>query len=279
MSRYGYDFYLGCLLLPVSPAKLQIRIKNRNETVSLLDGGEINLLRAAGLTEIEFEFLLPQTVYPFARRARRQAAGRLLARMFAVAAPYGVISSGMRTTAEPFPASEYLTELERLKVEKKPFQFIVSRMTPAGRMLFSTNMTVSLEEYTVTEDAENGTDLQVKVRLRQYRAFGTKTVKLVFPEKEEETGTPAPETPAAPEPAPARAESTVQPEKPITIGCDVLLNGQVHRDSYGNGPGAVFSNYRGKINFINGAGSHPYHVTTPAGGWLGWVAAGCVKAV
>ncbi|MDE7060884.1 MAG: hydrolase, partial [Lachnospiraceae bacterium] len=59
----------------------------------------------------------------------------------------------------------------------------------------------------------------------------------------------------------------------------VLVNGRLHRDSYGNGPGQTKNNYRGKINFINQKGSHPYHVTTPTGGWLGWVTADSVKGV
>lgn len=67
--------------------------------------------------------------------------------------------------------------------------------------------------------------------------------------------------------APAKATT---PSK-ITIGCDVILNGRVHYDSYGSKPGKTFAGYRGKINYINMKGSHPYHVTTPDGGWLGWV--------
>lgn len=59
--------------------------------------------------------------------------------------------------------------------------------------------------------------------------------------------------------------------KEITIGCDVILTGTVHYDSYGARPGKTFTNYKGKVNFINKKGSHPYHVTTPSGGWLGWV--------
>lgn len=73
---------------------------------------------------------------------------------------------------------------------------------------------------------------------------------------------------------------TVQPAakvtpspKQITIGCDVVLNGRVHYDSYGAKPGKTFTNYRGKVNFINKKGSHPCHVTTPDGSWLGWVTA------
>ena len=53
----------------------------------------------------------------------------------------------------------------------------------------------------------------------------------------------------------------------------------MYRDSYGNGPGQMRSTYRGKINFINMSGSHPYHVTTPSGGWLGWVTADSVQGV
>ena len=68
------------------------------------------------------------------------------------------------------------------------------------------------------------------------------------------------------------SNSSVSPKATnITIGCEVILNGRVHRDSYGGGPGKSFTNYKGKVNLINKKGSHPYHVTTPSGGWLGWV--------
>jgi len=239
VSKQGYEIYLDKIRLPVAPAKLELRIKNKSETVTLINGMEINLLKDAGLSEIEFECMLPQMRYPFA------------------------------SYPGPFQDAEsYLEAIERLKTGKKPFQFIVWRATPGGKRMFTTNMKVSLEEYSVIEEAANGFDVTVKIRLKQYRPFSMQTVRL-------ET---AGEQPAVIQQA-ARAESTVQAVKPITIGCDVILNGQVHRDSYGKGPGRTFSNYRGKINFINAKGSHPYHVTTPAGGWLGWVTAGCVQAV
>lgn len=77
--------------------------------------------------------------------------------------------------------------------------------------------------------------------------------------------------PSAPKPAPPSTIKVTPEPKEITIGCDVILNGRVHYDSYGAKPGKTFTNYRGKVNFINKKGSHPYHVTTPSGGWLGWV--------
>lgn len=238
----GYEIFLDKIRLPVPPAKLELRIRNRSETVTLISGMEVNLLKDAGLSEIEFECMLPQMRYPFASYA-----------------------------AGPFQRAEtYLEALEALKTGKRPFQFIVWRATPGGKPLFTTNMAVSLEEYTIVEEAGNGFDVTVKIRLKQYRPFGMRTVRMEPPDNGGQT--------AVTEEA-ARADSTVQEVKPITIGCDVILNGQVHRDSYGNGPGRTFSNYRGKINFINAKGSHPYHVTTPAGGWLGWVLPGCVQAV
>lgn len=239
MNESGYDVYLDKCLLPVTPVKLQIKINNANGTLTLINEGEINILRTPGLTDIEFECSIPQVEYPFASYESKFQS-----------------------------ASYFLDYFERLKVEKKPFQFIVSRVMPDGKELFSTDIKVSMEDYRITEQAKDGFDLTVKIKLRQYRDYGIKTVDIV--EKDSESKATMDKS---------RAKSTVQSSKPIGIGSDVIVNGQLHRDSYGNGPGQVKSNYRGKINFINKKGSHPYHVTTPSGGWLGWVTAGSVKGV
>lgn len=76
-----------------------------------------------------------------------------------------------------------------------------------------------------------------------------------------------------------RAESTTQSSKPIEIGSEVIVNGQLFRDSYGSGAGKTLSNYKGTVNFINTDGSHLYHIATSFGEWLGWVTAESVKAV
>lgn len=128
----AYHFYLDGTLLPITPESLKVKIKNQNKTISLINEGEINFLKLPGLSEVQFEMLLPQTAYPFA--------------------------NGSIKTID-----EYLSLLERLKTGKKPFQFIVSRMTPRGKLLFDTNMKVSLEEYEILEDAKGlGMDSRVK---------------------------------------------------------------------------------------------------------------------
>lgn len=66
MAKNRYDFYLKKCLLPVPPEKLQIKINNANKTVTLINGQQVNLLKKAELSDIEFECLLPQAKYPFA---------------------------------------------------------------------------------------------------------------------------------------------------------------------------------------------------------------------
>lgn len=144
-----YYFYLKKCLLPVAPEKLQMKINNANETVTLINEGEINILKAAGLTDIEFECTIPQVEHPFA-----------------------VYKSGF------LDAEYFLDYFEDLKTGKEPFQFIVSRQMPSGTVLFGTDMTVTMEDYQITEQAKNGYDLTVKVKLKQYREYGTKTVKV-----------------------------------------------------------------------------------------------------
>ncbi len=40
-----YDFYLNKMLLPIAPEKLELKIKNKNKTMNLINEGEINLIK------------------------------------------------------------------------------------------------------------------------------------------------------------------------------------------------------------------------------------------
>lgn len=151
MGKSGYDFYLKTCLLPIAPPKLKVKINNANKTVTLINDGEVNILKLAKLTEIEFECRIPQEKYPFA-----------------------VYKSGFHN------ADYFLEYFESLKVNKQPFQFIVCRKRPDGKRLFFTNIKVSMENYTITEDAEQGFDILVNIKLKQWRDYGTKTVKFML---------------------------------------------------------------------------------------------------
>lgn len=151
-SVAGYKFYLDDVLLPVTPTSLKIKIKNQNKTLNLINEGEINLLKQAGLTSISFSALLPFAKnYPF---------------------------NHYRSISEYQAPYYFLSKLEQLKNSRKPFTFRVVRAGPGiGRIMFNDNsvFSVSLEDYTVTEDAaQYGQDTMVSISLLQYRAYGSK---------------------------------------------------------------------------------------------------------
>ena len=79
--------------------------------------------------------------------------------------PYTTYKNGFQSV------KYYLEEIEKLKTEQKPFQFIVSRKTPDNKVLFDTNMKVTLEEYTIKEEAKEGFDIKVSIKLKQYRDY------------------------------------------------------------------------------------------------------------
>ena len=152
----AYELYMDNILCPVTPSKLQLKIKNQNKTMNLINGEEINTLKSAGLTEISFDLLLPNVKYPFA----------------------------LYKDDEFQSARYYLNELKRLKTGKKSFQFKVIRTFPDGRALFDTDMSVSLEDYTIKEDAKQGFDVVVSITLKQFRHYGTKIVTVSTPSSE-----------------------------------------------------------------------------------------------
>lgn len=140
--------------MPQTPAKLSVKISGKNTTVTLLNEGEINFLKYPGLTEITLPLVFPML------------------------------------TASKRP-DYYLTLLERAKTQRTTTQFIMTRTTPAGQLLFDTNIKVSVEDYTIEENATNGLDVSVEVKLKQYRDYSTKTVAIKTTVKHNDSkGTP-----------------------------------------------------------------------------------------
>jgi LysM repeat protein len=150
----SYKCYLFGELMPQTPAKLSVKISGKNTTVTLLNEGEINFLKYPGLTEITLPLVFPML------------------------------------TASKRP-DYYLTLLERAKTQRTTTQFIMTRTTPAGQLLFDTNIKVSVEDYTIEENATNGLDVSVEVKLKQYRDYSTKTVAIKTTVKHNDSkGTP-----------------------------------------------------------------------------------------
>ena len=151
----AYYFYLGNVLLPIPPSKLELKISNNNKTYNLINYSQINVLKNPGLSSLEFEvvlyFVLGSTKYPFA-----------------------MYKNNFQN------AKYYLGVLENLKVNRSAFQFIVVRKFPNGKDIFNTNIKVALEEYTITDTTEEGFDTKVKIKLKQYKEYSTKKVQVTI---------------------------------------------------------------------------------------------------
>lgn len=139
-----YFVFLDAIFLPVAPEKIEISVPNLNKTVTMVDQGEINILRGKGLKEITFDMLVPSFKYPFANYS------------------FG-----------SFSTSQIIARLEYLKEAGKPVYFIVTRCR-AGKPAWWTNIKVSVEDFTVTEDANNGTDVIISINLKEYKEYSTK---------------------------------------------------------------------------------------------------------
>lgn len=146
-----YYMYLDTMQIPVPPSSMSTKISSRNKTIDLLGAGEVNIIKDPGLTEISFKFLLPNNSYPFDQSLLRFGSSH---------------------------ASTYLDTLESFKTGSAPFQFIVVRMKDSGALLNMTNLTVTLEDYTVEEDADYGYDMYADVTLKKYVSWGAKALSV-----------------------------------------------------------------------------------------------------
>lgn len=127
--------------MPVTPSKLPVEIKGKNKTIDLLNEGEINFLKTPGLTKITLPLMLPML------------------------------------TGDKRP-DYYLGLFEKTMVNRETTRLKLIRSTPDGLPLFDTDLKVSIENYKIKEDAEEGLDMFVDVELLQYRDYGTKKVSL-----------------------------------------------------------------------------------------------------
>lgn len=169
--------------------------------------------------------------------------------------PYESWHPAIRTKGRFESADFYLNFIEKIRYDCKPCHLTVTGI--------GFDDDVVIESFDFYHQAGDHEDTYYSITLKQYRSYGVSVIHR--PEVSTQkvppisVGTVSPQAKVTPAP------------KQITVGCDVILTGRVHYDSYGSKPGKTFTNYKGKVNLINNKGSHPYHVTTPSGGWLGWV--------
>lgn len=150
MRDTGYDFYIAygavVLRLPITPGELNIKVGSNNKTVTLINEGDINILKSPSLIEVEFTARYPMRLYPYSK-----------------------LYTGFNA---------HWTAFKLLKETKQPFRFIVTRSTPSGRVTWNTNLEMALEDISIKESADEGDDVLVDFKLKQYKPYGTKTLRI-----------------------------------------------------------------------------------------------------
>lgn len=144
----GYTFYFDdgstVVTFPITPGELSIKAGSNNDVVTLIDEGDVNILKSPSLVEVEFEARFPMREYPYSK------------------------------THASFRS--YYDFFKELKEEKKSFRFIVARTTPNGRRTWDTNLLMALEDMELSESADEGDDVIIKFTLKQYKDYGVKVL-------------------------------------------------------------------------------------------------------
>ncbi len=136
----AYEVYFDNMLFPIPPSKIDMKVGGNNSTVNLMNEGEFTIIKAPKLTTYDFEVTLPQVLYPFASYKNDKFV----------------------------PAHTFTRKLKWYKDNKLIIRFRVIRTMPSGRKLFDTNTLVTLEDFTVKEEAKEGFDLIASISLKEY---------------------------------------------------------------------------------------------------------------
>lgn len=176
---------------------------------------------------------------------------------------------GAVVTAGQFqPPKFYIDFLQSAMEEKARLRFVANRYLEDGSPIFDTNMEVLATSFHTEERGGETGDFYYELGLTEYRDYSAKTVKL-----QQEEG----------QPAQAFAEEARDiPAGRLTVGMDVIVNGNYYCSSHGAEPHGTFSGFRGKISRIvanDPQRPYPYHITTSGGGARGWVKEEQIQAV
>ena len=136
---FYFDTPYGLVEFPITPGELTITNDSNNKTVTLINEGDVNILKSPALIEVEFEARFPTHKYPY--------------------------------SSEPKPIVDYMDIFTKLKENKKPFKFMVARSGYAEKSTGTTNLTVALESLETNESADEGDDVIYTFKLKQYKEY------------------------------------------------------------------------------------------------------------
>ena len=143
-----HKIYIDNILLPITPSNITIKIGNRNKTINLISGEEINLIKAPALQEIYFSFLLPCKNLPFA-----------------------IYENGFKNP------KYFINKIKNIKEKGDAFRLHIIREKSSSTVLNTT-----LESFDIIEDADkSGENVIVNVKFKEYKKFNAVKINLANP--------------------------------------------------------------------------------------------------
>ncbi|MDR3238804.1 MAG: LysM peptidoglycan-binding domain-containing protein [Clostridiales bacterium] len=149
MYSWFFSYEGEIIQLPIPPDKLVTKVGSKNKVIDLIALGEYNILKEIPLRNLSFKILLPHYELPFVQT-----------------------SGGFEKPIY------YLNHFRQYKINKKHIRLVITRELPTGEIIFGGNMLVSMEEYTVTENAGEEGDFWVDIMLKEFPELVTNTVEL-----------------------------------------------------------------------------------------------------
>lgn len=128
---------------PLAPERLVTRVRGHNKEYETLGAGEINLIKDIGLRILEFTVFLPKEASFADGFTQEEQAG------------YAPIN--------------YLAKLREIMAGKCRIALIVERTLPDGEKIFNGNMPVTLENYTIRENAGEEGSFWADIKIKEYR--------------------------------------------------------------------------------------------------------------
>jgi len=167
------------------------------------------------------------------------------------------------------PPKFYIDFVQAALDDKVPIRFVANRYMENRETCFDTNMEVLVTQFETEERGAETGDFYYKIGLSEYRDYSPKTVTL----RQSGSGGPVQAT----------SETTRSiPKGQLTVGQQVVVNGDCWYDSSGGEPHGTLSGFRGVISRIvsnDPQRPYPYHITTEGGAAKGWVKASQLQAV
>ncbi|MDO4301534.1 MAG: LysM peptidoglycan-binding domain-containing protein [Clostridia bacterium] len=205
------DGVLEDIEFPLAPKQFKTKVGNKNKTIELVSVGEVNIPKDIGLREFSFEILLPKDdTLVTGSKLYVDSEGNEV----------GYMSYAKMNFHEPI---WYLSRLREIKADKNPVFLVIIRQIHDGinadgsyklKYLFGGNLKVTIEDYTVEENAGEEGDYWVSIKLKEYREVGViktleETGKTDADGKVEAVETPVAEKPSLPETYTVKKDDTL----------------------------------------------------------------------